>query len=188
MAAGECWLFDSFRKHRVENGWSERRIHLVLDTVMTDPLRALIDAALRPDGCAEPRQVEADLAPPRELKFEQFNVLPVMSPWEIRCHLEFLFDRVADHPAIPGLQDRLQRFADSWAALWAQFGASQHGIPAYRSLIAECQSDMAQIASDPVMLTNGAPLRSGIDSLIFEPGLASDIVRAAVAAAGPRFP
>ena len=36
MAPGECWIFDSFRFHRVENGWTERRVHLVLDTVMTE--------------------------------------------------------------------------------------------------------------------------------------------------------
>lgn len=187
MAAGECWLFDSFRWHRVENGWSERRVHLVLDTVMTDSLRAMIDLALRPDGGAEPRHLAAEPPAPRRLKFEQFNVAPVMSPWEIRCHLEFLFDQVADDPRVPVLQDRLQRFVDSWAALWAQFGANQQGVPAYRSLIAACQWDVAQIATDAVLLSNGVPLRNAIDSLIFGPGLASAVVRADVAASAARF-
>jgi hypothetical protein len=188
MAAGECWLFDSFRRHRVENAWSERRVHLVLDTVMTDPLRALIDVARRADGRREPRRLAADSAAPSELKFERFNVAPIMSPWEIRCHLEFLFDQVVDHPAIPGLKDRLDRFADSWGALWAQFRASREGVPAYQALIARCQSDIAEIAADRVTLTNRVPLRNAIDSLIFEPGLASAVVRADVASSGRRSP
>ena len=35
MAQGECWLFDSFRWHEVHNRGTERRVHLVLDTVVT---------------------------------------------------------------------------------------------------------------------------------------------------------
>jgi len=186
MAAGECWLFDSFRWHRVENGWSERRVHLVLDTVMTDPLRALIDAALGPGGGREPRHLSAQPAAPAELKFEQFNVAPIMSPWEIRCHLEFLLDQVTDHPDFPALKDRLHRFADSWAALWAQFAASRQGIPAYQALIAECQSDIAPIATDQVTLTNGVPLRNAVDSLIFEHGIAQAVASASVVASAPR--
>jgi hypothetical protein len=45
MEAGECWAFDSFRRHRVENKGVEQRIHLVLDTVGGGNLPALIAAA-----------------------------------------------------------------------------------------------------------------------------------------------
>jgi hypothetical protein len=187
MAAGECWLFDSFRDHRVENGGTERRVHLVLDTVMTDPIRALIDSAERGAGDAEARYIAAEPTTPRELKFEQVNVPPVMSPWEIRCHVQFLFDRVADHPDIPAVHERMERFADSWAALWAQFAASRQALPAYLSLIAECQRDIAPIATDAVALTNGVPLGSAINSLIFEPGVASAVVKANVATSALHF-
>ena len=33
MAAGECWIFDTWRQHRVINDAVESRIHLVVDTV-----------------------------------------------------------------------------------------------------------------------------------------------------------
>ena len=187
MAGGECWLFDSFRWHRVENGWTERRVHLVLDTVMTDSLRALIDAARRSDGGAELEPPAAEPQASRELKFEQFNVAPVMSPWEIRCHLDFLFSQVVDHPDVPALRDLLERFVDSWAALWAQFGASQQAVPAYRRLLAEYRTDIARMAPDAVTLINSVPLRNAIDSLILGPALSSAVVRADVAAASRRF-
>ena len=45
MAPGECWVFDSFRWHDVQNRGSERRIHLVLDTVGGDRISDLVEAA-----------------------------------------------------------------------------------------------------------------------------------------------
>ena len=36
MAAGECWIFDTWRSHRVLNDAVESRIHLVVDTVGGD--------------------------------------------------------------------------------------------------------------------------------------------------------
>ena len=33
MAEGECWIFDTWREHKVENDASRSRIHLVVDTV-----------------------------------------------------------------------------------------------------------------------------------------------------------
>src|SRR5215204_2886325 len=45
MDPGECWLFDSFSLHKVQNKGSERRIHLVLDTVGGERLWDLVDAA-----------------------------------------------------------------------------------------------------------------------------------------------
>ena len=32
MAPGEAWLFDNWRRHRVENATDDARIHLVADT------------------------------------------------------------------------------------------------------------------------------------------------------------
>lgn len=36
MAAGECWIFDTWRMHKVVNGAEDSRIHLVVDTVGGD--------------------------------------------------------------------------------------------------------------------------------------------------------
>ena len=42
MREGECWYLDLSRPHRVQNLGAADRIHLVIDCVLTDPLRALI--------------------------------------------------------------------------------------------------------------------------------------------------
>ena len=185
MAPGECWIFDSFRFHRVENGWTERRVHLVLDTVMTESLRKLIDTA-QADPAAEPGFLSPGTRPKAELKFEQFNAPLIMSPWEIRCHAAFIFGQAAEDPRVPALRERIDRFADAWGAVWAQFGPTAHGVPAYRRLLAECRAEILQPANKDVMLTNEAFLTNVIESLIFGPALAPTPVSGNVVASVPR--
>ena len=181
MAAGECWLFDSFRWHRVENGWTDRRVHLVLDTVMTPSLRELIEAA-RSDA---PEFVKPG-PPARELRFEQVNVPEVMSPWEIRCHVDFIFSNAAEHPRLPDLRGRLDRFADDWASVWAQFATSPRGAAAYRRLIAECRADIAGLADSDVALTNTLPVSHVLDQMVFGPAVSPKLGSGNVVASAPR--
>ena len=171
MAAGECWIFDSFRFHRVENGWTERRVHLVLDTVMTPSLRELIDAA-QAEPAAEPKYLPPGAGAKAPLRFEQFNAPAIMSAWEIRGHAAFIFGQAVEDPRVPALRDRIDRFADDWAAVWAQLGPSTQGLPHYRRLVAECHAEMLRPANKDVMLTNGAALVNVLESLIFIPALA----------------
>jgi hypothetical protein len=177
MAPGECWLFDSFRFHRVENGWTERRVHLVLDTVMTDSLRTLIDAAR---VGTESRLVAPGQPVLNPLRFEQFNAPSIMSPWEIRCHLAYILEHAVDHPRLAEARERLERFADVWAAAWAQFGPSYQGVPVYRKLLVEVHGDIARIAGDEIELTNTVLLRTVLDSLILVPALSDQIVSGGV--------
>ena len=171
MAAGECWLFDSFRWHRVENGWTERRVHLVLDTVMTEALRKLVDDVQ--DGAeVEPRHLSPGMNSRPELRFEQFNASPIISPWEIRCHLAFIFDNAVEHSQLPAIRDRLDRFADSWAAVWAQFASNPQAAPKYRQLLIECRAEVIQMAGDEITLNNTLLMRDVLDSMIFGPALA----------------
>lgn len=182
MAAGECWLFDSFRWHRVENGWTERRVHLVLDTVMTPALRRLIDAARSP-AVGEPKVVAPGTDGAPQLRFEQVNVPPIMSPWEIRCHLDFIFAEAAEHPRLAQLRDRLERFAEEWAALWAQYGANFSAAPAYRRLLKECRPDVIAIAGEEMMLKNDSFMHTVLDALVFGPALAPALGANATASA-----
>ena len=44
MAPGECWIFDTWRKHRVINDADVERLHLVADTVGSDAFGELMRA------------------------------------------------------------------------------------------------------------------------------------------------
>jgi hypothetical protein len=183
MAPGECWLFDSFRFHRVENGWTERRVHLVLDTVMTDSIHRLIDAA---SAAREPQQVKPGTHPRPPLKFEQINAPAIMSPWEMRCHLAFILEHTVDHPRLPLLRERLERFADAWAAVWAQFGPSHPGVPDYRRLLSTGRNDALHLTGDEMALTNTVPLIDVLDQLVFGPAIAPALASGNVMASVPR--
>src|SRR5438270_3855208 len=88
MAPGECWTFDSFRWHDVQNKGSEQRIHLVIDTVGGGRLPELMSAAEAGDD--EPRFVRPAPGGANGLLFENVNSPAIMSPWEMRCHLAFI--------------------------------------------------------------------------------------------------
>lgn len=165
MAAGECWTFDSFQRHNVQNRGQEKRVHLVLDTVGGERLSALLDAAGRASVPAQP-WMPGDRALP-SLKFEQVNTPSVMTPWEMRCHLDYLAAHLpAGTPARDVLR-RMDRFISVWHAAWAQFGDREEGRATYRQLIETARSELQAIGAGAMRLTNNVPISYALDALIF---------------------
>ena len=144
---------------------SERRVHLVLDTVITERLWDLIDAAKT--GSADERMLAPGKADPRTLRFEQVNAPSVMSPWEIRGHLAFVSESVQPHSQLDPVMKRLDRFADGWAALWAQYGTSRQGIAEYRRLLDGTRAEMEGLGAGRIRLSNELQLSTVLDQLIF---------------------
>ena len=185
MAPGECWIFDSFQLHDVQNQGDERRIHLVIDTVGGENLWHLIEAA--GEGAAPPATPwtpQANTAP--SLAFETINVPDVMSSWELRCHIDFLLQSTVPHPMLEPLSGRLERFAATWGAVWYRFGASHEGLPTYRRLIAEARNDLATMPGRDVALFNGAPLYRALEAIIFSRAVKPDRKEAPRVAPGRR--
>ena len=182
MAAGDCWVFDSFQGHSVRNDGSEQRIHLVLDTVGGGRLRELIDAAER-------GATEAELVPPGKLRadalaFERANAPAVMSPWEIRAHLRFLADHALPDPMLGRVMKRLDDFASDWAAVWAQHAADAWGWPAYLQLLEQLKRDLTTIGGSAVQLRNKLRLYLVLDHLVLTNLFADPEAVAQAAAAG----
>ena len=178
MAAGECWMFDSFRWHRVHNGGTERRVHLVLDTVGSEPLRQLMAAAR--DAQADTRLFAPGDRPNAHLRFEKINFPKVMSPWEIRQHVAFLAANAPPHPLLQPVLNRLDRFTDDWSVVWAQYGTDDEAIPIYRQLIEEAKDDLTAIGhrhresdidGERLVLNNQLHLYRALENLIFGPAL-----------------
>lgn len=172
MAPGECWVFDSFRWHEVHNRGEERRVHLVLDTVVTPRLWDLIDAAQ--SGSAQTQTLSPGEADPQTLRFEQVNAPSVMSPWEIRGHLAFIAENAAPHLQLEPVMKRLDRFTDGWAALWAQYGASGGGLPEYRQLLADTRGEIDKLGAAQIRLDNELQLSTVLDQLIFVVAVAQE--------------
>jgi hypothetical protein len=164
MAAGECWVFDSFRGHKVQNGGSEQRIHLVLDTVGGGRLRELIETALR--GTSDAEFVASGGAKPAPLAYERVNAPAVMSPWEIRAHVAYLAGHAAPHPLLAPLLKRLDDFVSDWAAVWAQYETETEGWPQYFRLMEELKADLSASGGAAIQLKNGLRFFQVLDHMV----------------------
>lgn len=168
MAAGECWVFDSFRRHGVRNLGPSRRVHLVLDTVGNEHHWDLMEDAQR--NCVSKEGIP--LLPPgrrrgEPLAFEQVNSPYVMSPWEIRTHIAYLTDQALPHPLLEPLKKRLDRFLWAWSSAWARFGTDEGGLTAYRALLRTIRTDLKNLDAGDVVLSNGRTLYFALNQLIF---------------------
>jgi len=166
MGPGECWTFDSFLPHTVANDGTTKRVHLVLDTVGSGPLWDLVEQAkAAPD--ATPKEHKPGDSAGRELRFEQHNVPKIMSPWEMRCHIDYVREQIPPSPVVAQVFAELDRFATAWAGAWAQYETSADGIPAYNQLIVEAQQGLKRIGGGQLQISNGLPLYGVLTALIF---------------------
>ena len=144
MAAGECWLFDSWRRHKVVNASAETRIHLVIDTSGSARFWAMVREAEQAgaEATAEAERL-VPFAPESQvpLRLERYSASPVMAPGECSALVE---DLIADFLANPANDPQLasayaallRGFAQDWRQLWQLHGAEPEGLAHYRRLIA----------------------------------------------------
>lgn len=162
MAAGECWIFDTWRLHRVLNADDRSRIHLVCDTTGGEGFWSMVDAGRavgigdEPAGW-QPRRLEFDGAAVPAMRFESYNVPSVMSPWELKRHLDFLLDETVPSPSIAMLRRQVEILYRSWRAVWACRADSAGAEPEYRRLFDDFMTKIRPLASDAV-LRNDAPM------------------------------
>jgi hypothetical protein len=138
MAAGECWIFDTWRPHRVINDAEAARIHLVVDTVGGEgfwPLASRGRPHDAPRGAGwQPRAVAPEPAIPA-LAFESSNVPVVMTPWELNAQLSQLFADVLPDPNAAMVHQMAGQLVRTWRGLWAQYGDAEEGHARYRAVM-----------------------------------------------------
>ena len=171
MAPGECWIFDTFRQHHVHNRGSEQRVHLVFDTVGGEGLWDLVEAAR--SGAAEGRLVKPGEGNGGDLAYEQVNYPKVMSPWELRCHIDELLALAIAVPPLEAVRRRLDRLIAGWTAAWTRFGTVDAGLPTYRQLVDSARSDLQSIGGDAITMENSRPLYLVLEKFVFENLIAS---------------
>ena len=178
MAAGECWIFDTWRQHRVINAADAERIHLVADTVGSPAFWALVNAGRAPGHNDPPgwtpRLVAAnpaDPADPAPLRYESSNVPDVMTPWELDQHCRFLFGDVLPHPQLPAAQRRTMQLQTEWQALWAEHGTDRAGWPRYRAALDAYDADIEAIGAQ-LQLVNGNGFVKALRAMVLAVALA----------------
>lgn len=137
MAAGECWIFDTWRQHRVINDAARSRIHLVADTVGGEQFWNWFRGG-KPAYMDIPGWAAKDVWRSKEamatLRLESVNVPNVMSPWELREHLTFLFNEAIPNPGLNEISRLTFDLCTSWHALWIEFGNDVAAYSKYRKL------------------------------------------------------
>lgn len=188
MAAGECWIFDTWRMHRVVNDAVQSRIHLVVDTVGGEGFWKLFSQARShsriPAGW-QPRHVPPAPVGKTALDFESVNIPLVMTPWEMRYHLEFLLDEAQPHDALEQARLTMQGFVQRWQALWACHGADQAGWARYRAVLDEWSAFLQ--AMPAITLRNTVLLTNAVRAIVLKNALADRPQRPGIGP-GPQRP
>ncbi|MGH8864027.1 MAG: sulfotransferase [Burkholderiales bacterium] len=162
MAAGEAWIFDNWRRHKVENPGRDARIHLVADTAGTSSFWRLVGQGRNANfEQADPaaRLIAFDPAAPPDLLIERFNVAPVMPPAEVE---QLAFDLLADlapaddspesAAAVSQFTTLIRNFCRDWRSLWSLHGAMPGQKHKYRSLVAFIRTELGELP--PVMVAS----------------------------------
>lgn len=177
MAAGECWIFDTWRRHRVLNGGDHTRIHLVADTVGGEGFWDLL-AQARPPGAHGPGWAPRRIGPQPGLPapvldYENFNAPAVMSPWELREHIVFLLGEAVPDPRLATIQQALLRFARRWQALWAAYADRGEGLDRYRRLLHGLRGELETLGAGQLGLKNELGLLHALESHVLEMAVAA---------------
>lgn len=162
MAAGEAWIFDNWRSHRVENASAFERVHLVADTSGSSHFWRLVSLA----GRGQPDQfLPYQAGRASSLRTERVNTYRVMPPAEIDQLLLDLAEETAatgDHPdaenAILRFRALLEAFCHDWRQLWSVHGDSDAGIPQFLRMVEAMREQGGNLAKQLVVHSNRRPI------------------------------
>jgi len=171
LAAGECWIFDSWKQHNVVNPVSAARIHLVADTVGSAAFWDLV-ARSGEDGRFVP--FVPSVASPN-IDFEDENFPVVMHPFEQQALAARMLGSLADPAPARALAHALERLHQQWHALWTAHGDGEAGWPAYREAISAFDAALPALAGD-LALRNGVPLLEALRQAIVRPALSPEVL------------
>lgn len=172
MTAGECWVFDSFQRHKVHNRGDAHRVHLVIDTVGGGKLWDLIDEA-QSEPPPEPRAFNPGDGTGKPLLVEAVNVPDVMSPWELRCHIAFIESEARPHAKLEGVLRRLEKLIFDWEALWVASADPERAASAFRQLLQQTAQDLGRLHGQDILLSNDLPFYHVLGRLVFEVAVAA---------------
>jgi len=178
MQPGECWVFDTWKVHKVTNPSATPRVHLVCDTVGSGPFWDLLAASRNPfadsAGPFRPRAVGYATGARPRLLFETTNRPAAMTPREQVSLLANLFDDLvasgAPAETTRQLEARMERFRFQWRGLWARYGESPQGRSAYARALDTLGRDLEAFAGQ-LELPNGADVAEMIREVIIGSGL-----------------
>ncbi len=187
MAAGEVWMFDNWRRHRVENASATQRIHLVADTTGSS---AFWQGVLSDAERIMPRRVSFDSGRQAQVLMERSAPHRIMHPSEVELLLSDLADEVtADSSAqsadrcVLEVKALLGAFVKDWRQLWTLFADTQEGLAHYEKLRDSLRLRLRVAEDVTFMRTNAISVRRVVEARVLQHAIASDI--ASITAVAP---
>jgi Aspartyl/Asparaginyl beta-hydroxylase len=173
MAAGEAWIFDNWRRHRVENPTDEARVHLVADTTGTAAFWQVVaqagagrtaDGALafRPDFEAAPlteRVIPSPVMPPAEV---ELLVADFRGELVARPDSEDTSARLARYHGL------LQGFCFDWRQLFALHGEGERGKREYAAMVEQLRTSSRTLAEGLMMRTNSVAAHTVLEGRLLQ--------------------
>lgn len=147
MGAGETWIFDSWKPHRVENTSNQNRVHLVIDTAGSSKFWQMIDDSewrcakqIQKPATIEDRFIPYEPGNSVKILTEQYNAPLVMHPGEVDALIQDIIWDMRAHadnpePSASDFEKMLRTFQSDWRRLWSLYGQSPEGWSHFEKLI-----------------------------------------------------
>jgi hypothetical protein len=176
MAAGEAWVFDNWRRHRVENPAESERIHLVADTSGSSAFWNLVLQSRSPSIVIRDHQYD----PQRDAMplTERTSLAPVMAPAEIDLLIMDLRaelaagENVADGSArLLQYHTILNGFCRDWRQLYLLYGSEETGWNEFTKLRDSLRNVSLALAEGLVIQSNRVPAHKVLEGRVLRPAL-----------------
>ena len=176
MAAGECWVFNSWKEHAVRNLSNKTRVHLVLDTAGSTKFWDLVEQGAWPfkdraTQASEPRFIRFEPDKPNHIRTENYNAPLVQSPGELENLIKDLVNDVecateAEQTARDHFIRIAKGFIWSWREVWSEHGMKPSGWPKYHLLVSDVNNAVASVTPELILASNGIELSQAFRGLV----------------------
>ena len=171
MAAGEAWLFDNWRRHRVENPTSEERIHIVADTSGSASFWQFVAQSEIATGAVA--ELHYDAARNAAPLTERTVLAAVMVPAEVdlltldlRAELISSGDSDAARSRLARYHGVLDAMCRDWRQLYSLHGADRVGWPEFAQLRDRVRAASQTLGDGLTMRTNGVAAHAVLEGRV----------------------
>ena len=180
MKAGEAWIFDAWKYHKVENNGKTNRVHLVIDTAGSSKFWQMVEESEK--YCVSENwdeltcnNINYEAGKSVNILTEQYNSPLVMHPGEIRGLIYEVLDELSlvssnSQSSINFVKKSLNMFAYEWQRLWSIFGENKQGWEFFNQLRQQVFNNIAAQKFD-LKISNGSSLTDMLIYCVLQPSI-----------------
>lgn len=191
MAAGEAWIFDNWRLHRVDNPVEAARVHLVADTTGSAAFWKLVGQGDTPGALMHVHRF--DSAREANPLTERIALAAIMPPGEVDL---LVLDLRAELTAAGESADHTRRFLEfhqmldafrrDWRQLYSLFGDAPTGWPEFTKLRDSVRAAAPSLGEGLFMKTNRVAAHTVLEARVLRAVISKPDAGAAAPAAATR--